>query len=265
MLAAALARYEVPTMSAAEVQQTEERSAREAASGSRDKGRYVKAMFSDIAPRYDLLNHLLSFNVDRRWRRRAIRALHWERAPTGLYLDLCAGTLDVATELARQPGFSGRVVGADFAEPMLRAGRGKVGSQSVYPVTADALSLPLSDGTCAGAIVAFGVRNLADLDAGLKEVARVLMPGGRYVILEFTTPRAPIVRGGYHLYFHHVLPRIGGLISGNRGAYRYLPESVAHFPSAPALADRMRQTGFRDVAWESLTLGIAAIHVGVRT
>jgi demethylmenaquinone methyltransferase/2-methoxy-6-polyprenyl-1,4-benzoquinol methylase len=264
MLAAVRARHEFPRMSAADVQQAEERSAREAAGGSRDKGRYVKAMFSDIAPRYDLLNHLLSFNVDRGWRRRAIRALEWERNPSGLYLDLCAGTLDVAIELARQPGFTGRVIGADFAEPMLRAGQTKVRSQPVHPIAADALSLPLADASCAGAIVAFGVRNLSDLDAGLREVARVLAPGGRYVILEFSTPRHAVVRSGYHLYFHHVLPRVGGFISGNRGAYRYLPASVAQFPGVVQLAERMRDAGFRDVHWESLTFGIAAIHAGGR-
>jgi demethylmenaquinone methyltransferase/2-methoxy-6-polyprenyl-1,4-benzoquinol methylase len=264
MLAAARARHEVPRVSATDVRQAEERSAREAASGSRDKRAYVRAMFSDIAPRYDLLNHLLSFNVDRRWRRRAIRALDWQRAPSGLYLDLCAGTLDVATALARQPGFTGRVVGADFAEPMLRAGQSKVAALAVSAVAADALTLPLGTATCAGAIVAFGVRNLADLDAGLREVHRVLEPGARYVILEFTTPRSAIVRAAYHFYFHQVLPRLGGLISGNRGAYRYLPESVAHFPAEPELADRMRRAGFHDVTWESLTFGVAAIHIGTR-
>jgi demethylmenaquinone methyltransferase / 2-methoxy-6-polyprenyl-1,4-benzoquinol methylase len=252
-------------MSSADLQQAEERSAREAAWGSRDKGKYVRAMFSDIAPRYDLLNHLLSFNVDRRWRRRAIQALQWERAPAGQYLDLCAGTLDVATELAARRGFAGRIVGADFAEPMLRAGRAKVGGQPVFPVTADALLLPLKDASCAGAIVAFGARNLSDLDAGLREVARVLAPGARFVILEFSTPRHAVIRSGYHLYFHHLLPRVGGLISGNRGAYRYLPESVSRFPSVTELAQRMRNAGFREVEWETLTFGIAAIHVGVRT
>jgi demethylmenaquinone methyltransferase/2-methoxy-6-polyprenyl-1,4-benzoquinol methylase len=251
-------------MAAPELQQAEERSAREAASGSRDKRAYVKAMFSDIAPRYDLLNHLLSFNVDRRWRRRAIRTLAWERAPTGVYLDLCAGTLDVAAELSGQRGFDGAVVGADFAEPMLQAGKDKVRHRAIYPVTADALSLPLADESCSGAIVAFGVRNLADLDAGLHEVRRVLAPGGRFVVLEFATPRSTVVRAVYHAYFHQLLPRIGGWISGNRGAYRYLPESVAHFPAADELAERMRQAGLVDVSWTSLTLGIAAIHVGTK-
>jgi demethylmenaquinone methyltransferase/2-methoxy-6-polyprenyl-1,4-benzoquinol methylase len=251
-------------MSAIDLQQAEERSAREAASGSRDKGRYVRAMFSDIAPRYDLLNHLLSFNIDKRWRRRAIRALQWERLPGGLYLDLCAGTLDVATELAGQTGFAGRVAAADFAEPMLRAGRAKILRQPVLPIAADALTLPLPDASCAGAIVAFGVRNLTDLDTGLREVARVLVPGGRFVILEFSTPRHAIVRSGYHLYFHHVLPRVGAAISGNRGAYRYLPESVSRFPGVEELGERMKAAGFTDVRWDSLTFGIAAIHVGVR-
>lgn len=247
-----------------DLEQTE-RSARAAASGSREKRAYVRAMFSDIAPRYDLLNHLLSFNVDKRWRRRAIRALDWTRDPRGLYLDLCAGTLDVAVALANQQGFDGRVVAADFAEPMLRAGLAKAHSHPVHAVNADALGLPLGTGSCAGAIVAFGVRNLADLDAGLREVARVIRPGGKFVILEFTTPPNAIVRRGYHLYFHNLLPRLGGLISGHRDAYRYLPESVTHFPSASALADRLASAGFRDVRWELLTFGIAAIHVGVRS
>lgn len=251
-------------MSTTDLQQAEERSARQAADGSGDKRAYVRAMFSDIAPRYDLLNHLLSFNIDRRWRRRAIQALDWRRDPGGTYLDLCAGTLEVATELAGERGFSGRVVGADFVERMLRLGRAKLGVRPVHPVAGDALSLPLRDASCAGAIVAFGVRNLSDLDAGLQEVARVLSAGSRLVILEFTRPSNPLIRSGYELYFHHIVPRIGGLISGNRGAYSYLPESVTHFPNPRALAERMVRAGFRDVRWTSLTFGVAAIHVGVR-
>ena len=251
-------------MNASDLQQAEERSAREAAGGSGDKSRYVRAMFSDIAPRYDLLNHLLSFNVDRSWRRKAIHALRWQAAPRGVYLDLCAGTLDVAAALASQAGFAGRVVAADFSEAMLRMGKAKVQRQPVDSVAADALTLPLPNDSCAGAIVAFGVRNLSDLDAGLREVRRVLAPGGRFVILECSTPPNAFVRWGYHAYFHHVLPRIGGLLSGNRGAYRYLPESVAHFPGAPQLADRLRRAGFGDVQWQPLTFGVAAIHVGTR-
>jgi demethylmenaquinone methyltransferase/2-methoxy-6-polyprenyl-1,4-benzoquinol methylase len=220
-------------------------------------------MFSAIAPRYDLLNHLLSFNVDRVWRRRAIAALNWEGAPEGSYLDLCAGTLDVAAAIAGQSGFRGRVLGADFAEPMLRAGMGKVGT-NVSPVVADALQLPMAAESAAGAIVAFGVRNVSDLDAALREVYRVLARGARYVILEFTTPRNRLMRGLYHFYFHRVLPVIGGIVSGHRAAYRYLPQSVAKFPPEEELAQRMREAGFAEVRWESLSFGIAAIHVGVK-
>jgi demethylmenaquinone methyltransferase/2-methoxy-6-polyprenyl-1,4-benzoquinol methylase len=197
-------------------------------------------------------------------RRKAIRALRWERVPNGVYIDLCAGTLDVSAELARQPGFAGTVVGADFAEPMLRAGFGKAPRSSVMPVAADALALPIADGQAAGAVVAFGVRNLADLDAGLREARRLLKPGGRFVILEFSTPRSRTVRTLYHFYFRHVLPLVGRLVSGHRTAYRYLPESVASFPDPTQLAERMKRAGFRNVQWQSLTLGIATIHSGER-
>ena len=241
----------------------EETEAIEAAEqGGAVKRAYVRSVFSTIAPRYDLLNHLLSFNIDRRWRRLAIAELGWENAPSALYIDVCAGTLDVATELARRPGFRGRVIGADFAEPMLRAGARKAAGTAVAPVVADALCLPFSDGAAAGAIIAFGIRNVADVDAGVAEVARVLSRGARFVILEFSTPRRWIVRTFYHLYFHHVLPRLGALISGHPTAYRYLPKSVANFPDEPELARKLTAAGFGKVRWRSLMFGIAAIHVG---
>lgn len=235
-----------------------------AAEGGVSKRAYVQRVFSDIAPRYDFLNHLLSFNVDKLWRRRAIAALNWERAPAGVYVDLCAGTLDVAAQLAKRPGFRGRIVGADFAAPMLFMGAGKASPAVVSPVVADALDLPLPDGSASGAIVAFGIRNVADLDRGLREVYRVLEPGSRFVILEFTTPRSSVVRSLYHLYFHHVLPIVGGAISGHRSAYTYLPRSVANFPIEQDLAARMRSAGFDDVQWRTLTLGVAAIHRGTK-
>ena len=238
--------------------------ARAAASGGREKRAYVRRIFSEIAPRYDLLNRLLSFGIDRLWRTRAIARLQWTRAPHGTFVDLCAGTLDVSAALARQPGFSGTVIGADFAEPMLRAGRGKLHRSPIAPVVADALALPLRDRSAAGALVAFGIRNLADLDAGLRETLRVLAPGARFVILEFSTPRVPIVRTIYRLYFHRVLPAVGRLVSGHPTAYRYLPESVDRFPEMNELADRMRGAGFADVRWTALTFGIAALHVGQR-
>ena len=241
----------------------EQERARNAARGGAEKRGYVRAMFGRIAPRYDFLNHLLSLNIDRGWRTRAIGVLAPENRP-GLYLDLCAGTLDIAAEMAALPAFTGRIVGADFSEPMLRLGRDKLNGAQVHPVTADALSLPLPDASCAGAIAGFGVRNLVDLDAGLREVGRVLKPGARFVILEFTTPPSAIIRTGYRLYCNHLLPRIAGAISGNGAAYEYLAESVENFPDAPALADRMRRAGFVDVRYELLTFGVVAIHVGVK-
>jgi len=246
------------------VSEIETEEALSAAAGGDAKRAYVQRIFSQIAPRYDLLNHLLSFNIDKAWRRTAIAALGWEHSPTGLYVDLCAGTLDVATELSRRPGFAGRVVGADFAEPMLRAGVGKAPPSVVSPVVADAVDLPVANGAASGAIVAFGIRNVADMDAGLREIHRVLAPGARFVILEFTTPRSSIVRGLYHLYFHRILPQIGALVSGHRTAYSYLPRSVANFPIEKQLADRMRSAGFIDVNWRTLTFGVAAIHTGTK-
>jgi demethylmenaquinone methyltransferase/2-methoxy-6-polyprenyl-1,4-benzoquinol methylase len=233
-----------------------------AAAGGAEKRAYVRHIFSEIAPSYDLLNHLLSLNIDRRWRRRALDVLQWSRVPDGRYVDLCAGTLDVGAELSRRPGFTGFIIGADFAEPMLRAGLGKASPTTLAPVVADALQLPIPSESADGAIVAFGIRNVADLDACLREVRRTLKPGARFVILEFTTPRRRTVRVAYHLYFHHVLPLIGGIISGNRSAYRYLPKSVAHFPDERALGRRMSDAGFRSVQWKTLSLGIAAIHWG---
>ncbi|MFL5593671.1 MAG: ubiquinone/menaquinone biosynthesis methyltransferase [Gemmatimonadaceae bacterium] len=235
-----------------------------AAAGGAEKRAYVKQIFSEIAPRYDLLNHLLSLNVDRRWRRTAIARLGVERDQSGLYLDLCAGTLDIAAQLSRLPGFRGMVIGADFAEPMLKAGAAKITGTRIAPITADAVQLPLASGQLAGAIVAFGIRNVAGLESSLRETFRVLAPGGRLVILEFSTPRILPLRALYQLYFHHVLPLIGRLISGHRTAYQYLPRSVANFPIEEALAEKMKAAGFAKVTWSSLSLGIAAIHVGER-
>jgi demethylmenaquinone methyltransferase/2-methoxy-6-polyprenyl-1,4-benzoquinol methylase len=245
---------------------TEALEANAAAEGASAAGKrtYVQRIFSEIAPRYDLLNRLLSLGIDRRWRKVALARLAWDRAPAGTYLDLCAGTLDVGTELSRKPGFAGRILGADFAEPMLRAGVGKAPKEVLAPVVADALALPVRDRTLDGAIVAFGIRNVADLAAGLREVHRVLKPGARFVILEFSTPRVPLVRAAYLFYFHHILPLIGRLISGHKTAYTYLPRSVANFPETTVLAAAMSAAGYRDVRFETLTFGIAAVHVGTK-
>lgn len=230
--------------------------------GGARKRAYVQGMFRDIAPRYDLLNHLLSLNLDRRWRRLAVDSLRWESQPAGRFLDLCAGTLDLAAELGNRPGFQGRVIGADFVQAMLVRGAGKSGR--VVPCNADALSLPFGNDTFDGATVGFGVRNLMDLDAGLAEAARVLKPGARLVILEFTTPGWQPLRGLYLGYFRFLLPTIGRFVSKHRDAYSWLPESVLAFPAPEELSHRMERSGFREVAFQRLLGGICAIHIGTR-
>lgn len=226
------------------------------------KRSYVRDMFTAIAPRYDLLNHLLSFNVDRRWRRCAVDVLGWERATDGVYLDLCAGTLDLAAELAQREGFTGRVVGADFVLPMLALGRGK--APGLEPVAADALELPFADGSFDGVTIGFGVRNLVDVRAGLSEMARVLRRGARLVILEFSMPTRWPIRLLYRYYFTRVLPRVGRLVSKHTSAYSYLPDSVDAFPTPDGIAQHMRTAGFHDVHYRRLTFGISTIHVGTR-
>ena len=233
-------------------------------SGGQEQERRVRRLFSEIAPRYDLLNHLLSMNLDRRWRRRAVECLGWEGHPEGLYLDVCAGTFDLSLELVGQPGFQGRVVGSDFALPMLTEGLPKLADAAVAPVCGDALCLPFSEETFCGATVGFGVRNLADLDGGLAEFHRVLMTGARLVVLEFTTPPNPLLRQLYLFYFHHILPRVGRWVSGHPWAYSYLPASVKEFPGPTQLADRMRRVGFQGASWSLLSGGIAALHVATK-
>lgn len=235
-----------------------------------EKAAAVRRMFGSIAPRYDLLNHLLSLNIDRRWRRTAVDRLLAGLPERGVFLDACAGTLDFALELASRPGFRGSVVGSDFALPMLERGARKLesgeggGSSAVRPVCADALRLPFRDATFQGLTVGFGVRNLSDLDAGLREFRRVLRPGGRLVILEFTTPRWAPFRALYLFYFRRILPWIGRRLSGHDTAYAYLPASVLDFPEPPELARRLERAGLDRVRWETRTGGIVAIHTGER-
>lgn len=242
----------------------------------------VQTLFSEIAPRYDLLNHVLSLNIDRRWRREAVDRLAWEAHPGGLYLDACAGTYDLALELAGRPGFRGRIVASDFAWPMLVEGRDKLRGpgtagegngdvdeggrrgSTVFPVCADTLRLPVGEALFHGALVAFGVRNLADLDSGLRELYRVLRPGARLVVLEFTVPTNRLVRALYLFYFNRILPVVGRIVSGHPWAYRYLPESVKEFPGPKGLAAKLAAAGFTRIRWKNLTFGIAAIHMGVR-
>src|ERR1022692_257509 len=195
--------------------------------GGAAKREYVRGVFTDIAPQYDLLNHLLSLNADRGWRRAAVDQLGWQQAPTGTYLDLCAGTLDLAAELGNRTGFGGHVVAADFVTAMLRGGAGK--SARVTATAADALRLPFADAAFDGASVGFGVRNLMDLDAGLREAARVLKPGARFVVLEFTTPQSQPIRAMYLTYLRLVLPRVGRIVSKHRTAHDLLSAAMRVF------------------------------------
>jgi len=224
----------------------------------------VQRIFSEIAPRYDLLNHVLSLNIDRAWRREAVDRLGWEHSPGGTFLDACAGTYDLALELASRAAFRGRVVASDFARPMLVTGRSKLEDAPVHAVCGDSLCLPFPDGTFDGATVGFGVRNLSDLPGGLTELHRVLRPGARLVVLEFTTPPNPVVRAAYLLYFHRVLPLVGRLVSGHPWAYTYLPESVKVFPGPRGFERLFREVGFTQAGHRLLTFGIAAIHWGVK-
>jgi demethylmenaquinone methyltransferase / 2-methoxy-6-polyprenyl-1,4-benzoquinol methylase len=231
-------------------------------SGGPEKRAYVRSIFTAIAPTYDRLNRIISFRFDQGWRRYAVGRLKWEREPEGIYLDLCAGTLDFGATLARRPGFRGRVVGADFVRRMLELGREK--SSRLAPVNADALELPFPDGAFAGAMVGWGLRNLVDLDGGIAEAARVLKPGARLVVLEMALPRSRLLRAGYEFYFRRIMPLIGRWISKHTTAYSWLPESTRVFPAPPELARRLEANGFADVHYELFMGGVCAMHVGTR-
>jgi len=230
--------------------------------GGPEKRAYVRQVFTAIAPTYDRLNHIISLRLDRRWRRHAVGRLGWERAPGGIYLDLCAGTLDFAATLARQPGFRGRIVGVDFVRDMLSLGRAK--SDRVEPVAADALELPFPASAFDGAMVGWGIRNLVDLDAGLAEAARVLRSGARLVILEMTLPPQRQFRQIYQVYFRRVIPWIGRRISKHTSAYDWLPASTQTFPSPEEFARRMTANGFGDVSYRLFMGGVCAMHVGTK-
>jgi len=231
-------------------------------SGGPEKRAYVRSIFTAIAPTYDRLNRIISFRFDQGWRRIAVARLGWERKPEGIYLDLCAGTLDFGATLARRPGFHGRIVGADFVRPMLEQGREK--AASLDPVAADALELPFPDRAFDGAMIGWGVRNLVDLDAGLAETARVLKPGARLVVLEMALPEQRLLRGAFQLYFRRIMPWIGRVISKHTTAYSWLPESTRVFPAPAELARRMRIQGFTDVEYRLFMGGVCAMHVGTR-
>jgi demethylmenaquinone methyltransferase/2-methoxy-6-polyprenyl-1,4-benzoquinol methylase len=235
----------------------------EGASDPASAGRAVREMFTSIAPRYDLLNHLLSFNVDRLWWWKTARSFaSILQRPDTRVLDLCCGTGDMTLALSRQAGESqARIVGVDFSHAMLQRASAKSEGTSLRWLEADALCLPFPDQQFDLITAAFGFRNLADYDAGLREIVRLLRPNGECAILDFGEPRG-LMGKLYRIYFKRVLPAIGTLISGVRGPYAYLPASVERFPSPEQMLERMRCAGFRDASWTPYTFGIAGLYRG---
>jgi demethylmenaquinone methyltransferase / 2-methoxy-6-polyprenyl-1,4-benzoquinol methylase len=222
-------------------------------------------MFSGIAGRYDLLNHVLSLNIDKRWRRFVRQKLQPVLDdPNARVLDVACGTGDLSIEL--QSNAKARVIGTDFCRPMLAVAAEKNGanSLSIPYVEGDAMNLGFASDRFDAVTIAFGLRNLSNFGDGLAELRRVLRPGGRLVILEFSSPVIPGFRQLFNFYFTRVLPRVGGAVSGSRGAYEYLPDSVSKFPDQKNLSSLMRKTGFDNVEYSNLTGGIAAIHTGTK-
>lgn len=230
-----------------------------------EKNRAIGEMFSSIAARYDLLNRLLSLGRDRSWRRAAVAAAVPKAG--GFYMDVATGTADVALELLRQKGAGARVVGVDISLEMMWIGAGKAEQagrgRDVSFIRAPGESLPFCDGAFDSSLIAFGIRNVADRAKALSEMCRVVRPGGRVVVLEFSRPESRLFGPLYRLYFTRVLPRIAGLLS-RRSAYTYLPESVLAFPSPDEFSRAMRDAGCREVTFRPLTFGIVTLYVGVR-
>lgn len=232
-----------------------------------DHATRVREMFARISGRYDLLNHLLSGNTDKRWRKLVAKRLKPAlSAPDARALDVACGTGDLSLALVAQTG--ARVTGLDFCRPMLDHAARKAEEASTRRrcafIEGDALRLPFGEETFDAVTIAFGLRNLASVEKGLSELFRVLRPGGRACILEFSKPVVPGFSTLFQLYFSRVLPRIGGLISGSSSAYEYLPASVSRFPDQKQLAGMMREAGFEEVEYENLTGGVAALHMGTR-
>ncbi len=227
-----------------------------------EKAAYVREMFDAIAPRYDLLNSVLSAGIHHSWRHFATRCA--ALVPGDSALDVCTGTGDWAAALKQAVGPQGRVVGVDFSLPMLRHGDRRFGENDVARAQGDAARLPFASGTFDAATVAFGIRNVAEIERAFAEMARVVRPGGRVVCLEFSQPHPGPMRALYEMHSRWVLPNVGGVLSGRREAYYYIPASVARFQSRTELAALMRSAGLADVRWVDLTFGIVCVHVGIK-
>jgi demethylmenaquinone methyltransferase / 2-methoxy-6-polyprenyl-1,4-benzoquinol methylase len=252
-------------------QEINERIVGAAPAGARDResaAQAVREMFTSIAPRYDLLNHVLSCNIDRLWWWRTARRFDAIlKRPEARVLDLCCGTGDMAFALRRRTRSSGtQILGADFSHAMLQRAAAKGKGTALRPpqwIEADALRLPFPDGHLNLVTSAFGFRNLADYDAGLREIARVLAPGGECGILDFGEPGG-LLGQCYRVYFKRILPKIGTILSGVSGPYAYLPASVERFPAPEEMLARMRQAGFGEASWTPYTFGIAGLYRGVK-
>src|ERR1039457_3690325 len=250
-------------------QETDRRVGGAPPAGARDRASAsaaVREMFTSIAPRYDLLNHVLSFNIDRLWWWRTARRFEAIlKRPGARVLDLCCGTGDMTFALRRRAGAAdAQILGADFSHAMLQRASAKGNGTTLRWIEADALRLPFPGQHFDLVTSAFGFRNLADYDAGLREIARVLRPGGQCGILDFGEPGG-LMGKCYRIYFKKVLPAIGTLISGVSGPYAYLPASVERFPSPDEMLGRMRQAGFREASWTPYTFGIAGLYRGIRS
>lgn len=230
-----------------------------------EHARRVREMFATIAARYDLLNHLLSGNIDKRWRRSVAKSLNATLSQgEARILDVACGTGDLSLTLFESG--KAQIVGLDFCRPMLDIAQSKAAKSgyTVPFVEGDALDLPFRDRSFEAATIAFGLRNLASVEAGFRELLRVLKPGGSVAVLEFSKPVVPLLRLLFRVYFTKLLPFFGGLISGSKSAYQYLPESVSRFPDQTELASIMKEAGFIEVSFKNLTGGIAALHIGKR-
>ena len=225
----------------------------------------IRSLFDNIAPDYDKLNHILSLNIDKGWRKKAVREIADVQQRVQV-LDVACGTGDFTIEIARNVAEGSKIIGIDLSEGMMKVGREKIAASGVDALLeyGDCEALNYPENNFDRISVGFGVRNFEHLDLGLKEICRVLKPGGKLVILELSVPSNPIIRWCYKLYFLNILPMIGGMVSGNRGAYEYLPASVLNFPAPDKFIPMMREAGFSEVRHRALTLGVCRMYVGIK-